>query len=124
MNDIPGPTIFPAQPGWNRLWADDENGELIYPDPVIAWEVIPDAYHEPEKHDLPYIISVYPITTEGRAEYSSPLGELFLERPDGIVEAVGDRTWPDLRTANAPEECALRQARYVRHRERTAKASP
>ena len=104
---LPAPVIIPASPGWFRLWLDDESGELFGADPLIAWEVVATLPYGDADHDRPYYISVDPITTEGRAVDSGD--GLYLLRPDGSVELLGDEEWKDLVSANTPEQCAKRR---------------
>ncbi|WP_018231415.1 hypothetical protein [Thioalkalivibrio thiocyanodenitrificans] len=111
-HDMPTPTIIPAQPGWFRLWVDTETGELFDPEPVLAWELVPLEYEDPSRHEVPYFQAVYPVTTEGRVDDT----DSFLLRPDGRVEDTHIRTWDSLELANAPEECAKRQAARRRAR--------
>ena len=105
MNDMPAPTIITAQPGWFRLWLDDETGELFGPEPVLAWEIVPRAYVRDTSSSMPYFVSVYPLTTSGRVSEDELL---YLLRPDGRVEEVESRDWETLDLANVPKECAER----------------
>lgn len=90
--------IIPAQPGWSVLHVDPDTGELFCPDPILAWEMQRSPLIRPQDEDLSYVLTPWPITVNGRD------GDGYVLRPDGVVESIGDRGWPSLETANAPEE--------------------
>jgi hypothetical protein len=102
--DKPNPTIIPAQPDWFRLWLDPETGELVLPDPILAWAVWC-------KSDDGHPVDAYaqPITTEGFGICTVYGDSVYLLRPSGLVEEQGGPRWNCIKDANTPEECAKRR---------------
>lgn len=88
MNDDHDVRVVPAETGWNLLWpVTDDDGRCVefHREPIVAWAV--EVYVPPGSGE--WSTFAQPVA----ADWPYPSKQMVIERPDGLITFVGDRSF-------------------------------